>query len=77
MSEFKKLTHTIYNCKYQIVFCSKYQYKMLKDEIAEYTRQQIDQLCHEKDMVEILEPNIQRDHIQDNDYQATSSGGGR
>jgi putative transposase len=35
----------------------------LKEEIGEYVRQQIYQLCKQKDQVEVLELNIQPDHV--------------
>ena len=63
MSRFKKLTHTIYECKYHFVFCPKYRHRIFKEEIAEYTRQQIYGLCGQKDLVEVHELNIQADHI--------------
>ncbi len=63
MSRFRKLTHTIYECKYHIVICPKYRYRIFEGDIAEYTRQKLYQLCREKDLVEILELNIQKDHI--------------
>jgi putative transposase len=61
--QYRKLSHSIYECKYHIVFCPKYRYRMLKDEIAEYTRQQIYQLCGQKELVEVLELNVQPDHV--------------
>ena len=61
--KFKRLSHSIYECKYHIVFCPKYRYRILKEEIAEYTRQQIYALCRQKDLVEVLELSIQPDHI--------------
>jgi putative transposase len=60
---FKKLSHTIYECKYHIVFCPKYRYRIFEDDLAEYTRQQIYKLCVQKDLVDVLELNIQVDHI--------------
>jgi len=63
MKQFKRLSHSIYECKYHIVFCPKYRYHIFKDDIAEYTRQQIYQLCKQKELVEILELNIRPDHI--------------
>ena len=63
MRRLKKLSHTIYECKYHIVFCPKYRFKILKDEIAEYCKQQLYFLCKQKDLVEILELNIQEDHV--------------
>ena len=63
MSKFKKLSHTIYYCVYHVVFCPKYRYRILKGDIAEYCKQQIYQLCRQKELVEVLELNIQLDHI--------------
>lgn len=63
MTRFKKLSHSIYECKYHIIFCPKYRYRILKDKIAEYVRQQIYQLCQRKDKIEVLELNVQADHV--------------
>ena len=63
MGRFQKLTHTIYECKYHIVFCPKYRYKILKGEVAEYCRQQLYSLVRGKELIELLELNIQSDHI--------------
>ena len=61
--KFKRLSHSIYECKYHIVFCPKYRMQILKGDVAEYTRQQIYQLCGQKDQVEVLEINVQADHV--------------
>ena len=63
MSRFKRLSHSIYECKYHIVFCPKYRYKILKEEVAEYTKREIERLCEQKDKVEVLELNVQVDHV--------------
>ena len=60
---FKRLSHSLYECKYHIVFCPKYRYRILKDEIGEYAKQQIYQLCGQKEGVEVLELNVQPDHV--------------
>ena len=60
---FQRLSHTLYECKYHIVFCPKYRYRILKGEIGEYTKQQIYRLCQQKDKVEVLELNVQPDHV--------------
>ena len=31
---FKKLSHVIYECKYHIVCCPKYQYRIFKKEVT-------------------------------------------
>ena len=61
--QFKKLSHTIYECKYHFVICPKYRFRIFKDEIAEYTKQQTYILCHQKELVQVLELNVQLDHI--------------
>lgn len=63
MTQFKRLSHTIYECKYHIVFCPKYRYRILGDEKGEYVRQQVHQLCRQKDEVEVIELNVQPDHV--------------
>ena len=60
---FKKLSHTIYEGKYHFAICPKYRFRIFKDEIAEYTKQQTYILCHQKELVQVLELNVQLDHI--------------
>jgi putative transposase len=60
---FKRLSHSLYECKYHVVFCPKYRFRILKDQVAEYVRQQIYSLCQQKEGVELLELNIQPDHV--------------
>ena len=62
-TRFRKLSHSLYECKYHIIFCPKYRYRILKGEVAEYVRQEIYRLAGQKDGVEILELNVQPDHI--------------
>ena len=51
---FKKRAHSIYECKYHVVFCPKYRYRVFKNEKAEYVREQLYRLCEQKDQVEVL-----------------------
>ena len=60
---FRKLSHTIYECNYHVVFCPKYRYRILKEDIAEYVRQQIYRLSQQKDKVEVVELNVPLDHV--------------
>ncbi len=62
-SNFKKLSHTLYECKYHIVFCPKYRHRILKGEVADYCRREFFNLIRQKDQVEVLELNIQADHV--------------
>ncbi|MBZ0299667.1 MAG: IS200/IS605 family transposase [Anaerolineae bacterium] len=61
--QFRKLSHSLYECKYHIVFCPKYRYRVLRDEIAVYVEREIYSLCSHKEGVEVIEANVQADHI--------------
>ena len=61
--QFRKLGRSLYECKYPIVFCPKYRYKILQDKLSKYVMQRIYLLSNEKDGVEILEVNVQVDHV--------------
>ena len=63
MSKYKRLSHTIYYCVYHIVFCPKYRYRIMDKAISDYCKQQLYHLCSQKEMVEVMEMNIQPDHI--------------
>ena len=60
---FKKLAHSLYECKYHIVFCPKYRYKILEADVAKYVVQQVHLLSSQKDGVEVIEINVQQDHV--------------
>ncbi len=60
---FKKISHSIYEHKYHIVFCPKYRYRILKGEIAVFSRSHIYKLLGQKDKVDVVELNVQADHV--------------
>lgn len=60
---FRRLSHTLYECKYHLVFCPKYRRPILKDEVREYVRGEISNLLRQKEGIEIIEMNVQSDHI--------------
>ncbi len=60
---FRRLSHTIYACKYHLIFCPKYRRRILKVEIKEYARREIENLLRQKEGIEIIEMNVQSDHI--------------
>ena len=61
----KKLAHSLYECKYHVVFCPKYRYRILASEVRSYSyvHQQIYRLCNQKDGLAVLEVNVQSDHV--------------
>ena len=58
---FRRLTHTLYECRYHSAFCPKYRYRVLKAEVAEYVQQQIYALVRQKEGLEVLEMRVQED----------------
>jgi len=62
MSKYKKITHVVYYHVYHIVWTPKYRYRILTGSLKEFVEESIRILCEWK-KVEILELNIQEDHI--------------
>ncbi len=62
MSDFKRLAHAIWQCKYHIVWCPKYRFQILQGKVGESAREIIWQLCDWK-KIEVIEGNIQVDHV--------------
>lgn len=60
---FRRLSHSLYECKYHIVFCPKYRYRIFSDDVARYTQQEMERLLRQKEGVEIIELNVREDHI--------------
>jgi putative transposase len=62
MSKYKKLSHVIYYHVYHIVWTPKYRYRILDGKVREFVDESIRSLCEWK-KIEILEMNIQIDHV--------------
>jgi putative transposase len=62
-SQYKRLSHSIWLCKYHIVFCPKYRYKILEGRAEVFVRNNLYRLCGQKDQVTVEEVNIQPDHV--------------
>ena len=62
MGRLKKLSHTVYECKYHVVWIPKYRYKVMDGEIRYYIRDVIRRLCEFKKM-EIIAGNVCSDHV--------------
>jgi len=62
MSNFRKLAHAVWECKYHFVWCPQYRFRILKGEIGKSTRDTIKGLCEWRDL-EIVEGNVQIDHV--------------
>ena len=62
MSRFRMLSHVVWHCQYHIIWTPKYRYRILADEIAREVDQCI-RMYTENLKCEIIELNIQKDHI--------------
>jgi len=62
MSAFNKLAHAIWQCKYHLIWCPKYRFKILKGALQQSVEDILRQLCEWKKL-EVLEINVQEDHV--------------
>lgn len=62
MKNIKRTSHTIYDHKFHIVFCTKYRKKILRGELAMRIREIIRRVCEEFG-VQILKGNILSNHV--------------
>lgn len=60
--KYRKLTHTVYQCNYHIVWVPKYRYRVLKGPIKEAVEHDTRVLCEWKE-VEVMELSVQADHV--------------
>ena len=62
MQNYRKTSHTTYDCKYHIVWITKYRKKVMVGTVAERVRELVSVICKEND-VEILKGHVSRDHV--------------
>ena len=62
MGRFKKLSHAVYDCKYHIVWCPKYRYRVLLEGKAKFVEVNVRMLCEWKEL-EVEGLNVQKDHV--------------
>lgn len=62
MENYRKTSHTTYDCKYHVVWITKYRKKVLVGLVAERVRELIRRICKEHD-VEIIKGHVSKDHV--------------
>jgi putative transposase len=62
MSQFKKLSHTIWRCQYHIIWTPKYRYKILTGKLAADVEDCI-RAFTERQGGSVIELNVQSDHV--------------
>jgi len=59
---YKKSSHTTYDLKYHIIWCTKYRYRVLIGEVATRVRGLIREICA-ANYVEIVSGSLSPDHV--------------
>ena len=62
MQNYRKTTHTTYDCKYHIVWITKYRKKILSGLVGIRVRELVREICKNND-VEILKGHVSEDHV--------------
>ncbi len=62
MQYYKKLSHTVYDCTYHIVWVTKYRYNILVGDIGRRVKDLIQEIC-KNNGVEILRGKIASNHV--------------
>ena len=62
MQNYLKTSHTTYDCKYHIVWITKYRKAVLGGLVGSRVRELLRQICKEHD-IEILKGHVSKDHI--------------
>ena len=60
--EYRKGSHSVYELKYHIIFCTKYRYKVLRGDVADRVREVIRQICSANDII-IESGSMSPDHV--------------
>jgi len=62
MQNYRKTSHTAYDCKYHIVWIAKYRKKVLGGEVGKRVRELVREVCR-RNGVEILKGHVSTDHV--------------
>ena len=62
MQNYRKTSHSTYDCKYHIVWITKYRKGVLQGIVAERIRELIRGICKENE-VEIIKGHVAKDHV--------------
>ena len=59
---YKRGSHSIYDLKYHVIFCTKYRYRILTGEVGIRVRELIREICN-ANYVDIVSGSVSPDHI--------------
>ncbi len=60
--EYRKGSHSLYDLKYHVVFCTKYGYRVLTGQVAYRTREIIREVCA-ANYIDIVSGSMSPDHV--------------
>ena len=60
--EYRKGSHSLYDLKYHIVFCTKYRYRILTGQVATRARELIREVCS-TNYIDIVSGSMSPDHV--------------
>ena len=70
MEAYKSGSHTVWDCKYHLVWTTKYRYEVLGGDVGRCCREMLREIARSKEMV-IYAGSINRDHV----HSVPRSGG--
>ncbi len=62
MKNYRKTSHTTYDCKYHIVWITKYRKKVLRGEVGKRVRELLREICKSNE-VGIIKGHVSTDHV--------------
>ena len=62
LSKYRRLSHVTYDCRYHVVWVTKYRFKVIDKNIEIAFKWAIQEVCDWKD-IKVLEGSVQEEHI--------------
>ena len=62
LGKYKRLSHAVYDCRYHVVFITKYRFKVIDKDIEIALKWAIKEVCDWKE-IDILEGAVKEDHV--------------
>jgi len=62
MQDYNRGSHTVWDCKYHVVWTTKYRYEILGSDVGKRCRELLREIARSKEMV-IYAGSINRDHV--------------
>jgi len=62
MEDYKRGSHTVWDCKYDLVWTTKYRYQVLAGDVGQRCRELLREIARSQEMV-IYAGSVNRDHV--------------